>query len=52
MNEKKECCKNVENLVPSQERPDLIINVCKVCNCRHFELSVDIGSLGLKGVGM
>jgi len=46
---RKECCKQPENLVPKQERPDLFINVCKVCGCRHFELTVDPGKLGLRG---
>jgi len=46
---RKECCKQLENLLPHQERPDLIINVCKVCGCRHFELTIDPGKIGLRG---
>jgi len=46
---RKECCKQPENLVPHQERPDLLINKCKVCGCRHFELTADPGRLGLRG---
>lgn len=46
---RKDCCKQLENLVPHQERPDLMINICKVCGCRHFELTVDPGKLGLSG---
>jgi hypothetical protein len=49
---RKECCRKEENLVAHQERPDLIIRRCKVCGCRHFELSVDVGRLGLKGQGI
>ena len=30
-----------ENLEPKQVRPDLLVNVCKVCGCRHFELTVE-----------
>lgn len=50
--EKKECCMIAENLVSQNERPDLIISVCKVCNCRHFEVTLAAGSLGLKSVGI
>lgn len=44
-----ECCKNPENLVSHQERPDLLIKKCRVCGCRHYELSVDPGKLDAKG---
>jgi hypothetical protein len=40
---RKECCRVEENLVPHQERPDLVIRKCTVCGCRHFELSADPG---------
>lgn len=45
---KKECCKDEKNLIPHQERPDLIIRKCVVCGCRHFELGVDPIPLGIK----
>ena len=38
---RKDCCKVEENLVYTRLRPDLAVNVCKVCKCRHFELMVD-----------
>lgn len=39
---RKDCCKpDAGNLEPKQLRPDLLVNVCKVCGCRHFELTVD-----------
>ena len=45
----KECCKNPANLVRKQERPDLVVDTCKVCGCRHFRLSAEPGLLGLVG---
>jgi len=45
---RKDCCRQEENLGPTiQERPDLSYKVCKVCGCRHFELSVDPGILNV-----
>lgn len=45
----KECCQKVENLVPQpSDKPDLSILKCKVCGCRHFELSVDPGIIALE----
>ena len=51
---RKECCKDEENLgqVEIIREPDLVFRRCKVCNCRHFEMSVDPGKLGLKGSEM
>ena len=50
---RKECCKDPGNLYrrpnDPEERKDLIIMRCKVCECRHFELSVDPLELNLKG---
>ena len=47
MGERKECCRIEANLVPrpDMERPDLSVMVCRVCRCRHFELTVDVASL-------
>jgi len=45
----KDCCKQPENLVPHQDRPELLVNVCKVCGCRHFELTLEPGVLGVVG---
>jgi len=42
---RKECCAKPENLRRQQLRDDLMVNVCRVCNCRHFELSVEAGKL-------
>jgi hypothetical protein len=48
--ERKYCCNQEENLGPIiQERPDLIYRRCKICNCRHFELSLDPGKIGITG---
>ena len=49
---RKECCKQPENLKPYQVRPDLAVNKCQVCGCRHFELTVDPGKLGLRGASL
>lgn len=47
---RKECCARVENLAPQPTgRADLAILRCRVCGCRHFEATLDKGSLGLKG---
>jgi hypothetical protein len=47
---RKECCKLIENLELQQnDKPDLTIQKCKVCGCRHFEVTLDPGSLGLVG---
>lgn len=50
--DRKECCKDPANLYrrenDPEERGDLVIYRCKVCECRHFELTADPGKLGLK----
>jgi hypothetical protein len=44
MSDVKECCKRPENLFQlDSDNKDLVINKCRVCGCRHFELSVDVG---------
>lgn len=50
--QRKECCKQPENLKRHEERPDLVVNKCQVCGCRHFELTVDPGKLGLRGTSL
>jgi len=48
--QRKECCQRLENLELQQnDKSDLRVMKCKICGCRHFELSVDIGMLGLLG---
>jgi len=47
---RKECCKKSENLTEHRIDKDRVIRVCKICSCRHFELTVDKGSLGLRGL--
>jgi hypothetical protein len=50
---RKECCKQEDNLGPVvQEREDLIYRRCRVCQCRHFELTVDPLRLGIHGSNM
>lgn len=39
---RKECCKPESgNLDVIHKRPDLDVYVCKICGCRHFELTAD-----------
>ena len=46
----KECCKNQKNLeIKDSGKSDLVLMVCKVCSCRHFELTLDKGKLGVVG---
>ena len=48
--ERKDCCKKVENLeVQPSEKLELTIRKCVVCGCRHFELSLEPGVYGLEG---
>ena len=44
------CCQIASNLKPDPEqaKPGLVVNVCQVCNRRHFELTVDPGKFGLR----
>lgn len=49
---KKDCCEKPENLDEHRVRPDLIVRVCRVCKCRHFELTMDVGRLGVLGNGI
>jgi hypothetical protein len=50
---RKDCCKDPANLYrrenDQEERPDLVVRRCRVCECRHFELTADPGKLGLRG---
>ena len=46
----KRCCKNKKNRVSEpSSNPNLIIEVCKKCGCRHRRLMVDPGMLGVVG---
>ena len=50
----KECCKKPENLGPPQvSAPHETMRRCKVCNCRHFRLTVEPGMYvaKLSGIG-
>ena len=41
----KECCQKEENLGPPEATgaPQETMRRCKVCNCRHFRLSLEPG---------
>lgn len=48
--DRKDCCKQVDNLeTQPSEKPELEIRKCKVCGCRHFELSLEPGVFGIEG---
>jgi hypothetical protein len=50
MDTRKDCCKIPENLESQPtERQDFSVMKCRVCGCRHFELTVDPIVLKLKG---
>lgn len=58
---KKPCCQNQRNLkarvhytnrfgwLKFWKSPDLVVNTCVVCGCRHFELTINPGVLGVVG---
>ena len=48
-NGKKECCQKEENLSVSEQRDSMTIRVCKICNRKHYVLSVDVGEYEQKG---
>lgn len=45
----RECCKNSNNLHVTEEKSDMTVRRCSVCNRRHFEVIVDPGKIGLQG---
>jgi len=51
----KECCQKPENLSPPEltGAPQETMQRCKVCNCRHFRITVDPGRYTAKlgGIG-
>lgn len=53
MDERKPCCQDPGNLqrdkAEERNRPGLVCMRCQVCQCRHFELTVEPGVLGLRG---
>jgi len=51
--EKKDCCKLEENLeLQPSDKPELVIRKCRICNCRHFELTMEPGIIGMTGQGL
>jgi hypothetical protein len=45
----KDCCTNPNNLRVTEQRGDLVVKTCHVCQCRHFEVTVDPGKFGVDG---
>jgi len=50
---RKDCCKQPENL-ESRESDDLNVRlmVCRVCGCRHFEVTLEPSFIGLEGAAL
>lgn len=45
----KRCCRNEQNLGPIiRESAVLTYRRCRVCQCRHFELTADMGKFGVR----
>ena len=45
---KKACCRDEANLRVVEQRKDTEVKRCLICGCRHFEFTVDPGTLGVK----
>lgn len=41
------CCRKPENLEPKRLRPDVVINVCRVCGRKHYEVTIDPMKIGV-----
>jgi hypothetical protein len=51
----KECCQDVSNRIlqpVDPNRPDIHIEVCTQCGCRHIEMEVDPGRFGIVGASI
>jgi hypothetical protein len=46
------CCEQPENRETLERRGDLIVQKCKVCGRKHYELTLDPVEVGVKGKGM
>lgn len=54
------CCANPENRaegagprgLDAPPPADVTVTHCTVCGCRHFEVTVDPGQLGVVGAGL
>ncbi len=42
------CCNVPSNMEIQKPREDTTIEVCKVCDCRHFRVRLDPGKLNTK----
>ena len=45
----KECCKKQENRVPVELRNAMMVEKCKVCGCKHYEMRAEPGVIFAKG---
>ena len=43
------CCANQENRLTVEQNGSVVVQKCKVCGRRHFELTVDPVQVGVKG---
>jgi hypothetical protein len=47
----KECCQKQENRVDVELRSGMIVQQCKVCGCKHYEMRADPGVIFAKPSG-
>lgn len=46
------CCQQPENREVVEHRDKIIVQQCKVCGRKHYELMVDPVQVGVKGTGL
>lgn len=44
----KECCQKKENRVPVQVNGAVVVEQCKVCGCKHYEMHAEPGVIFAK----
>jgi hypothetical protein len=45
----KPCCQDPANLEPrASDVPGEVVQVCRVCGCRHFGITIDTMTIGLR----
>ena len=42
------CCEKPENRETIEQKGDITVQKCKVCDRKHYELSVDPGVVGIE----
>lgn len=55
-----ECCEDLANRedgpgprgLEAPPPPDVVVTHCRVCECRHFEVTVDSAEVGVEGASL